>query len=138
MALPVDSSLQPPSRSDVEEEPVITLDATDIKHGIDRCSKSLVGRVLSDRSFSHLIKIERGSPWLFKNFILNLKRWKEDLAITDAEFIDVPIWIQFWNLPKHYKSKEIGWKLGSSFGDVIEAYLFQVRGLESSIVKAKV
>ncbi|MED6180041.1 hypothetical protein PIB30_006529 [Stylosanthes scabra] len=60
------------------------------------------------------------------------------MTIEDAEFISVPIWIQFWNLPEHYKSKEIIWKLGSSFGDVIEADLSQVRDLESSIVKAKV
>ncbi|MED6151219.1 hypothetical protein PIB30_080392, partial [Stylosanthes scabra] len=59
------------------------------------------------------------------NFILNLKRWEEDKPIVDATFIHVPIWFQFWNLPEHYKTKELGLKLGASFGEVIDTDLFQ-------------
>ncbi|MED6208395.1 hypothetical protein PIB30_044585 [Stylosanthes scabra] len=66
------------------------------------------------------------------------RRWKEDKPIEDADFIHVPIWLQFWNLPEHYKTKELGRKLGSSFGDIIKTDLFQVTGLERCIVKAKV
>ncbi|XP_016206193.1 uncharacterized protein LOC107646525 [Arachis ipaensis] len=37
-----------------------------------------------------LIRIERGAPWLFKDYILNLQRWNEDLEIKDEEFATVP------------------------------------------------
>ncbi|MED6221880.1 hypothetical protein PIB30_059055 [Stylosanthes scabra] len=146
---------------------------SDIQGGVERCSKSLIGRLLADRSFTagtiksalysiwrqpegfkvsdrggntfqfffhdekDFIRIERGGPWLFKNYIWNLKRWKLDKQFDDADFVHVPIWIQFWGLPEHYKTKEFGVKLGSSFGDVSEADVFQVRGKENSIVKVR-
>ncbi|MED6144746.1 hypothetical protein PIB30_018419 [Stylosanthes scabra] len=116
MALPSNSPLQSPVHDRVDDEPIIILDATDIQHGIARCSKSLIGRLLVDHSFS-------GST--IDTALQSIWRQPEGFKI------------QFWNLPEHYKSKEIGGKLGSSFGDVIEADLFQVRGLENCIVKAK-
>ncbi|MED6121547.1 hypothetical protein PIB30_031308, partial [Stylosanthes scabra] len=114
-----------------DDKLVIVLDPSDIQGGLQRCSKSLIGRLMADRSFSvgtiesalhsiwsqpkgfkaidnggnkfqfffyegkDLIRIERGCPWLFKNFILNLKRWEEDKVFTDSDFIQVPIWLQF-------------------------------------------
>ncbi|XP_016195665.1 uncharacterized protein LOC107636687 [Arachis ipaensis] len=72
-------------------------------------------------------RIERGAPWLFKNFILNLKRWNVHDPITDADFTYVPIWIQFWGLPEHYKTRELGRKIRSAMGEVLDVNLFQVR-----------
>ncbi|MED6216321.1 hypothetical protein PIB30_006606 [Stylosanthes scabra] len=116
-------NIQPSSVSSADEEAVIVLDHDDICDGIDRCSKSLFGRIFADRSFSggtietalssiwrqpdgfkvvdhggnifqfffkeetDVIRIERGAPWLFKNYLLNLKRWEEDRPIEDADFI---------------------------------------------------
>ncbi|MED6165438.1 hypothetical protein PIB30_099523 [Stylosanthes scabra] len=75
-----------------DEDTVIILETSDISSDRDRCSKSLIGRLLADRSFS----------------------------------------------TEHYKTKELGCKLGSSFGKVLESDIFQVRGKENRIVKAKV
>ncbi|MED6145554.1 hypothetical protein PIB30_026282 [Stylosanthes scabra] len=110
------SGLQKPHTDD--EETVIVLEASNISSGRDRCSKSLVGRLLADRSFSicttelalnsiwrqpdgfkvtylggnkfqfffddenGVIRIERGAPWLFKNFILNLQQWERKTCNT--------------------------------------------------------
>ncbi|RYR35009.1 hypothetical protein Ahy_A10g050099 [Arachis hypogaea] len=41
-------------------------------------------------------------------------------------------------LPEHYKTKHLGWKLGCSFGDVLDVDIFQVRGKEHSIVKVQI
>ncbi|RYR29303.1 hypothetical protein Ahy_B01g053674 [Arachis hypogaea] len=41
-----------------------------------------------------MIRIENGAPWLFKNYILNLKRWKGEDSMVEIEFLKVPIWIQ--------------------------------------------
>ena len=40
-----------------------------------------------------VLRVELGAPWLFKNFILNLKRWKDDKKIDEEDFSRVPIWI---------------------------------------------
>ncbi|MED6109684.1 hypothetical protein PIB30_035952 [Stylosanthes scabra] len=152
MANPLIPSKSIPVSHEEEEEPIIMLDRYDITVGVERCTRSLIGRLLADRSFSagtieaalgsiwrhpdgfkvlnrggnifqfffseerDVIRIERGAPWLFKNYILNLQRWKENRPIEEAEFIHVPLWIQLWGLPEHYKTKELGFKLGSSFG----------------------
>ncbi|XP_025673672.1 uncharacterized protein [Arachis hypogaea] len=157
-----------------DEDSIIVIEKKDIQVGVERCSRSLVGRLWADKQFSvgtiepamqaiwrqpegfkvidhggnvfqfffqderDVIRIERGAPWLFKNYILNLKWWKEDEHIGDLDFTQVPMWIQFWGLPEHYKTKDLGWKLGCSFGDVLDVDIFQVRGKEHSIVKVQV
>ncbi|MED6189295.1 hypothetical protein PIB30_094577 [Stylosanthes scabra] len=136
MATSANNSQRPFPSAAVDEETVIVLETAYIHRGLERCSKSLIDRLLFYRSFSgstiesalqsiwrrpegfkvldhggnkyqfffydekDLIKIERGSSWLFKNFILNLKCWQEETPFEDADFI-------------------------------------HVRGLESSIIKAK-
>ncbi|XP_016164397.1 uncharacterized protein LOC107606909 [Arachis ipaensis] len=48
------------------------------------------------------------------------------------------IQVQFWGLPEHYKTKDLGWKLKCSFGEVLDVDIFQVRGKEHIIVKVQV
>ncbi|MED6191946.1 hypothetical protein PIB30_005425 [Stylosanthes scabra] len=90
------------------EDDVVTLDASDINVATENVSKSLVGRIMADRSFSFgliessftaiwnypeglqiksldnniyqfsfgketdMIRVERGSPWLFKQYLIHL------------------------------------------------------------------
>ena len=39
------------------------------------------------------LRIELGSPWLFKNYILCLRRWKEGMQIEEEDFSTVPVWV---------------------------------------------
>ena len=156
------------------EEDILFFDEVDIREGVEECSKSLIGRMLADRSFSsgtmevalgaiwgHLegfrvldhgdnvfqmffakevdvLRVERGTPWLFKNFILNLWRWRDDMRIKEEDFSHVPIWVQLWGMPEHYKTVELGWKIREKIGGVDEVALFIVKGKESRIIKVKV
>ncbi|MED6180667.1 hypothetical protein PIB30_012265 [Stylosanthes scabra] len=52
MASPAENPVRSLNPDVNDEEPVIVLHASDIQFGIERCSKSLIGRLLFDRSFS--------------------------------------------------------------------------------------
>ncbi|MED6121187.1 hypothetical protein PIB30_027796 [Stylosanthes scabra] len=96
-----------PALHDIDEEAVIVLVLSDITEGIEHCSKSLLGRILADRSFS-------------------------------AGTIETSLTSIWCHTKEHFKTKELGCKSGSSFGEVLEADVFLVRGKENSIVKARV
>ncbi|XP_057745180.1 uncharacterized protein LOC130963047 [Arachis stenosperma] len=66
-----------------------------------------------------VLRVERGSPWLFKDYVLHVKRWKEDQN-------------------ESFKTLEVGCKLGERLGTVLEVGKFQMRGRETRIVKAKI
>ncbi|XP_025607851.1 uncharacterized protein At4g02000-like [Arachis hypogaea] len=168
------SDLSNPVSAGSEEETVVRFDNEDIQEGVEKCSKSLVDRLLADRGFSSgtleaaltaiwrqpdgfkvlnhggnifqfffdkeidLIRVEKGAPWLFKNYILNLKRWEEDLQIKEEEFIHVPIWVQLWGVPEHCKTKNLGKKVGEALGKVLDVDLFTIRGKDERILKIQV
>ncbi|MED6214045.1 hypothetical protein PIB30_099172 [Stylosanthes scabra] len=52
MAAPAANSLDLNNSPSVDEEAVIALDQSDIRGVVDRCSKSLIGRLSADRPFS--------------------------------------------------------------------------------------
>ncbi|MED6159738.1 hypothetical protein PIB30_045057 [Stylosanthes scabra] len=129
--LPTNSSASLNNNS-VEEETIIVLEASDISGSLDRCSKSLLGRLFANRPFSggtielalssiwwqpksfkvidnggnmfqfffsdekDLIRIERCAPWLFKNYILNLKGWKKDFQIVDTKLTKGEVHDEKW------------------------------------------
>ncbi|MED6188634.1 hypothetical protein PIB30_087740 [Stylosanthes scabra] len=157
MASPAVHLLDNSSEAITDEEWVVTFDDEDVREGVEKCKKSLIGSLLLDRSFSasalettlfsiwrqpegfrvldqggnlfqfffakeiDLIRLEKGAPWLFKNHILNLKRWSAKTVIREEEFATVPIWIQCWgSLPKHCKAKSLGWKIGGALGKEVK------------------
>lgn len=61
--------------------------------------------------------------WTFDGQFLLLKPWQEDLDLLNLSFNSVPIWIQIWNLPPHWLSKEIGLRFKSLFTDVIDVLI---------------
>ncbi|KAL4330079.1 hypothetical protein AHAS_Ahas13G0364200 [Arachis hypogaea] len=42
-----------------------------------------------------VLRVERGSPWLFKDYVLHVKRWKEDQNGDEEIVSNFPVWIQF-------------------------------------------
>nr|XP_025636167.1 uncharacterized protein LOC112730290 [Arachis hypogaea] len=85
-----------------------------------------------------VLRVERGSPWLFKDYVLHVKRWKEDQNCDEEIISNFPVWVQFWGLPESFKTLEVGRKLGENLGTVLEVGKFQMRGRETRIVKAKI
>ncbi|MED6136411.1 hypothetical protein PIB30_055909 [Stylosanthes scabra] len=120
---------------------MMTLDATDVKENTEDSSKSLVGRIMADRSFSFgliegaftaiwnypkdlkikplgdntyhfffaketdLLRVERGSPWLFKQYLLHVQRWNSNYELGALTFSIIPMWIQLWDMPESCKNK---------------------------------
>ncbi|XP_072066652.1 uncharacterized protein At4g02000-like [Arachis hypogaea] len=169
------SSRKGRSRGLEEEEVVVGFEDKDIAEGLQKCSQSLVGRILADRAFSvgtmesalfsiwgqpagfkvqshggnlfqfffanemDVLRIEKGAPWLFKNYILNLRRWRQGVAIEEKEFAYVSIWIQLWGLPEYCKIKELGRKVGGALGEVLDVDIFIIKGKEEyRIVKVQI
>ncbi|XP_025617072.1 uncharacterized protein At4g02000-like [Arachis hypogaea] len=85
-----------------------------------------------------VLRVERGSPWLFKDYVLHVKRWKEDQNCDEEIIFNFSVWVQFWGLPKSFKILEVRHKLGEKLGTVLEVSKFQMRGRETRIVKAKI
>ncbi|MED6139398.1 hypothetical protein PIB30_083483 [Stylosanthes scabra] len=83
-------------------------------------------------------RIVKGSLWLFKGFILHLDKWKEGVNNDDQSLRSFPLWVQFWGLPEQFKTLEVGRKLARRVGEVLEVDLFEVKGKENQIVKARV
>ncbi|XP_025628853.1 uncharacterized protein At4g02000-like [Arachis hypogaea] len=158
-----------------KEEVVVGFEDKDIVEGLQKCSRSLVGRMLADQAFSvgtmesalfsiwgqpagfkvqshggnlfqfffpnemDVLRIVKRTPWLFKNYILNLRRWRQGVAIEKKEFVYVSIWIQLWGLPEHCKTKELGRKVGGALEKVLDVDLFLIKGKEEHrIVKVHI
>ncbi|XP_016164622.1 uncharacterized protein At4g02000-like [Arachis ipaensis] len=85
-----------------------------------------------------VLRVERGSPWLFKDYVLHVKRWKEDQNVDEEIVSNFSVWVQFWGLPELFKILEVGRKLGERLGTVLEVGKFQMRDRKTRIVKAKI
>ncbi|XP_016164946.1 uncharacterized protein LOC107607511 [Arachis ipaensis] len=85
-----------------------------------------------------LLNVEKGVPWLFKNYILNLKRWKEDSIINDVEFSHVPIWVQLWGLSEQCKTKGLGKRVGETLEKVMDVAVFSMKGKKERILKIQI
>nr|XP_027083698.1 uncharacterized protein LOC113705999 [Coffea arabica] len=83
-------------------------------------------------------RIVTGGPWLMDNQSLVLNRWSEGVEENYGAFITAPLWVQIWNLPVHWLSKEVGRKIGVVFKDVKEVVIPQGGGKEGRHLKALV
>ena len=53
-------------------------------------------------------RIVGGGPWVMDNQILVMKHWNEGIEDDTAAFDLAPMWVQVWNLPMHWITKETG------------------------------
>ena len=59
-----------------------------------------------------------------------VKPWFEGFEEEGADFNIAPLWIQVWNLPVHWLSKEVGKKIASVFHETREVIIPQGGGKE--------
>lgn len=83
-------------------------------------------------------RIVTGGPWLMDNQILVLNRWSEGIEENYGAFVTAPLWVQFWNLPVHWLSKEVGRKIGAVFKDVKDVVIPQGGGKDGRHLKVLV
>ncbi|MED6186639.1 hypothetical protein PIB30_068682 [Stylosanthes scabra] len=67
-----------------------------------------------------LMRIEKGSPWLFKDFVLHTRRWSSESGNEKHSFNTYSVWVQFWGLPDFRKTMKVARKLGDMVGRVSE------------------
>ncbi|XP_016173039.1 uncharacterized protein LOC107615495 [Arachis ipaensis] len=75
---------------------------------------------------------------LKEDYVLHVKRWKEDQNGDEEIVSNFSVWVQFSGLPESFKTLEVGHKLGERLGTVLEVGKFQMRDKETRIVKAKI
>ena len=80
-------------------------------------------------------RIAQGGPWILDNQLLVLNRWYEGIEDDEKAFNLAPLWVQVWNLPVHYISKEVGKKIGSVFHLVRDVIIPQTGGKEGRHLK---
>ncbi|MED6225950.1 hypothetical protein PIB30_098567, partial [Stylosanthes scabra] len=129
--IPVDHG----SHEDLEES-VVNFGDEDIRKGVDKCSKCLIGKLLSNRSFS-VGTLETALQAIWKQ-PKGFRGWEESLEIKETTFINVPMWIQLWGVPEHCKTKTLAIKVGGALGRVLDANLFQFRSGDERILKVKI
>nr|XP_027123791.1 uncharacterized protein LOC113740376 [Coffea arabica] len=80
-------------------------------------------------------RISKGGPWIIDSQILVVRPWFEGFEEEGADFNIAPLWIQVWNLPVHWISKEVGKKIASVFHETKEMIIPQGRGKEGRHIK---
>ncbi|KAL3516820.1 hypothetical protein ACH5RR_023722 [Cinchona calisaya] len=80
-------------------------------------------------------RILGGRLWLFDNQMFILKQWKEGIEDDKAAVQFASIWVQVWNLPIHWFSKEVGRKIGQVFHNVIDVKIPETGSKEGRHIK---
>ena len=84
------------------------------------------------------LRVLDGGPWIIDNQILVLSSWFAGIEEDYTAFNFAPLWIQVWNLPIHWMSKETGKKIGAMVGEVKEVIIPQAGGKEGRHIKIMV
>ncbi|XP_027178169.1 uncharacterized protein LOC113777336 [Coffea eugenioides] len=74
-------------------------------------------------------------PWVIDSQILVIRPWFDGFEENEVEFNIAPLWIQVWNLPVHWISKEVGKKIASVFHGTKEVIIPQGGGKEGRHIK---
>ncbi|MED6146349.1 hypothetical protein PIB30_033651 [Stylosanthes scabra] len=119
----------------------VVLAEEDISESFRVCAKSLIGRIIADRTFSvGTMESSMDAIWSkpagFR--VADLEKWREDVSKDEQILKSFPLWVQFWGLPEQFKTLEVGHKVAKRIGEVLEVDLFEVKGKENQIVKARV
>ncbi|KAJ1394120.1 Zinc finger, CCHC-type [Sesbania bispinosa] len=104
----------------------------DVEEGIDSCSKSLIGRILTLKPI-HInslhnalagiwcnpkgFRVEELTPRIFQFFFDDM----DDLN----RILNGSPWVQLWGLPVHCRTPKMGSKVGSCLGKVLESDVYE-------------
>lgn len=70
-----------------------------------------------------MMKVLNGKAWTFDAQFIVLKQWREDMDFFSEKFNKIHIWIQVWNLPPHWISRETGLRFKHIFSDVLDVLI---------------
>nr|XP_027101523.1 uncharacterized protein LOC113722408 [Coffea arabica] len=122
----------------------VCLGKEELEKGIKECRLSLIGRVWGKEQLTLLFVFESRKdielvlskrPWIYDGQPLVLLEWQADLEEAESAFNRTLLWVQIWNLPLHWVTKEARRKIGEIFVGVREVIIPQGRGKESKHLK---
>lgn len=61
--------------------------------------------------------IRLGTPWLY---LLNVHPWEPQSKSDSLVFNECNLWVQFWNIPLHWMSEDVGRKIGHALGGTVD------------------
>ena len=65
-------------------------------------------------------KVLEMCPQCFEKQLIVLKEFEGQLVPRDIEMKHCPFWVQIFNLPLKSRTKETGWTIGSTLGEVLD------------------
>lgn len=74
-------------------------------------------------------------PWIYDGQPLILLQWKTGVEKDEEALSKTLIWVQIWNTPLHWVTKEAGRKVGSIFPKVSEVIIPQSGGKKGKHLK---
>lgn len=80
-------------------------------------------------------KVKSGGSWILDNQLMVLKQWTEGIEEKEDGFNKVDIWVQLWNLPLNWLTKETAKKIGSAIGVVKESIVPEIGSKEGRHMK---
>ncbi|KAL3530648.1 hypothetical protein ACH5RR_009970 [Cinchona calisaya] len=92
----------------------------------------------SFKNKEEMTRVFNGRPWIIDNQLIVLNQWKENIEYDKDVFNFSPIWIQVWDLPLHWLSKEVRSIIGGTAGEVLEVLLSESWGKKGKHLKVLV
>lgn len=73
-------------------------------------------------------RVLKGGPWPIDNQVFAVHKWEEGLENDNSRLGMVDFCVQVWNLPLHWHSKEVGFKIDKVFPEFKEVLIPQFGG----------
>ncbi|XP_070025680.1 uncharacterized protein [Nicotiana sylvestris] len=83
-------------------------------------------------------KIWFATPWLYDKYLLNIHPWEPDLKSDSQVFNICNLWVQVWNIPLHWLSKDVGRKIGQALGGTVDIVIPDNGSKEGRYMRIKV
>ncbi|XP_027150249.1 uncharacterized protein LOC113750482 [Coffea eugenioides] len=121
------------------------IDLGDVGPSVKECEESLRVVEVGVNTFQFFIPSEKDRDrisneglWIIDSQMLVVWPWFVGFEEETADFNIAPLWIQVWNLPVHWISKEVGRKIALVFQETKEVIVPQEGGKEGRRIKVLV
>ncbi|KAK6775505.1 hypothetical protein RDI58_026506 [Solanum bulbocastanum] len=85
-----------------------------------------------------LNKVQLGTPWMYDKHLLNVHPWEPGLKHVSLLFDICNMWVQVWNIPLHWISKDVGCKIENALGGICDVVIPENGSKEGRYMRLKV
>ncbi|KAK6775507.1 hypothetical protein RDI58_026508 [Solanum bulbocastanum] len=83
-------------------------------------------------------KVQLGTPWVYDKYLPNVHPWEPGLKSVSPLFDICNMWVQVWNIPLHWISKDVGCKIGNALGGTCDVVIPENGSKEGQYMRLKV